>query len=326
MRALVAGGAGFIGATMCRRLVARGDEVVCVDNFVTGSIEHVKELSACEAFQFVEADVSEEVPVEGPFDAVINLASPASPVDFGPLALAILDVGSRGVANLLDTAQRHGATFLQASTSEVYGEPLVHPQPESYWGNVNPVGYRSVYDESKRFAEAVTAAYHRRYGSEIRIARIFNTYGPGMRPDDGRVVSNFVTQALRGLPITVHGDGSQTRSFCYVDDEVSGLLRLLEADYCGPVNIGSDDERAVLELALLILELTGSDSRIILTGRPPDDPTQRRPNLSLAREKLGWEPTTPLRTGLARTIEWFKGKIDSTSELHALAPITSRSV
>jgi dTDP-glucose 4,6-dehydratase len=309
---------------MCRRLLARGDEVVCIDNFVTGSIDHVKELSNWDGFQFVEADVSEEVPTEGPVDAVINLASPASPVDFGPLALAILDVGSRGVTNLLDTAQRQGAAFLQASTSEVYGEPLVHPQPESYWGNVNPVGCRSVYDESKRFAEAVTAAYHRRYGLPIRIARIFNTYGPGMRPDDGRVVSNFVTQALQGLPITVHGDGSQTRSFCYVDDQVSGLLRLLESDYCGPVNIGSDDERAVLELALLVLELTGSDSPIILTGRPPDDPTQRRPDLALARAELGWEPTTPLRVGLPRTIEWFKGQLVSTAEHRASLPIASR--
>jgi dTDP-glucose 4,6-dehydratase len=326
MRALIAGGAGFIGATMCRRLLARGDEVVCVDSLVTGSIDHVKGLSTREAFEFVEADVSEEVPADGPFDAVINLASPASPVDFEPLALAILDVGSRGVANLLDVAQRHGATFLQASTSEIYGEPLVHPQPESYWGNVNPIGARSVYDESKRFAEALTAAYHRRHGLEIRIARIFNTYGPGMRVDDGRVVSNFVTQALQGLPITVHGDGSQTRSFCYVEDQVSGLLNLLDSDYSGPVNIGSDDERAVLELALLVLELTGSDSRIILTGRPPDDPTQRRPNLALARAKLGWEPTTPIREGLARTVEWFKEQIVSTPERRVSPPIARRYV
>ena len=324
MRVLVAGGAGFIGATLCRRLLARGDEVVCVDSLVTGSIDHVKELSNRDAFQFVEADVSEEVPADGAFDAVINLASPASPVDFEPLALAILEVGSRGVGNLLDIAHRHGATFLQASTSEVYGEPLVHPQPEDYWGNVNPIGARSVYDESKRFAEALTAAYHRRHGLEIRIARIFNTYGPGMRVDDGRVVSNFVTQALQGLPITVHGDGSQTRSFCYVDDQVSGLLSLLESDYCGPVNIGSDDERTVLELALLVLELTGSDSQIILTGRPPDDPTQRRPDLTLARAKLGWEPSTPLRTGLARTVEWFEGQIVSSAEHRASGPIPSR--
>jgi nucleoside-diphosphate-sugar epimerase len=324
MRALVAGGAGFIGVTLCRRLLARGDEVVCADSLVTGSIEHVKELSSCDAFRFVEADVSEEVPADGPFDAVINLASPASPVDFEPLALAILDVGSQGVANLLDIAQRNGSTFLQASTSEVYGEPLVHPQPESYWGNVNPIGARSVYDESKRFAEALTAAYHRRHGLEIRIARIFNTYGPGMRVDDGRVVSNFVTQALQGLPITVHGDGSQTRSFCYVDDQVSGLLSLLDSDYSGPVNVGSDDERAVLELALLVLELTGSDSRIILTGRPPDDPTQRRPDLTLARAKLGWEPTTPLRVGLARTVEWFKDQIVSTAGHRVPPPVARR--
>src|ERR1700722_19278555 len=256
MRVLVAGGAGLIGANMCSQLLDRGDEVICVDNLVTGSAEHVKDLSHSEAFSFVEADVAVEVPVAGPFDAVINLACPASPADFGPLALEILDAGSRGVANLLAAAHRYGATFLQASTSEVYGEPLVHPQPETYWGNVNPIGARSVYDEAKRFGEALTAAYHRRHGLEVRIARIFNTYGPGMRPDDGRVVSNFIIQALRGRPLTIHGDGSQTRSFCYVDDQVSGLLAVLESAYCGSVNIGNDDERTVLGVARLVLELS----------------------------------------------------------------------
>jgi nucleoside-diphosphate-sugar epimerase len=256
MRVLVAGGAGLIGANMCARLLDRGEQVICVDNLVTGSAEHIKDLSGNGAFDFVEADVAVDVPVAGPFDAIINLACPASPVDFGPLALEILDVGSRGVRNLLETAHRHGATFLQASTSEVYGDPLVHPQPESYWGNVNPIGVRSVYDEAKRFGEALTTAYHRRHGVEVRLARIFNTYGPGMRPDDGRLVSNFVTQALRDEPLTIHGDGSQTRSLCYVDDEVSGLLALLESDYCGPVNIGNDDERTVLEIAQLVLELS----------------------------------------------------------------------
>jgi nucleoside-diphosphate-sugar epimerase len=305
MRVLVAGGAGFIGANMCARLLDRGDRVVCVDNLVTGSAEQVKALLRRDEFSFVEADIAAGVPVEGPFDAVLNLACPASPVDFDPLSLEILDVGSRGLRNLLDVAVSSDARFLQASTSEVYGEPQVHPQPERYWGNVNPIGPRSVYDEAKRFGEALTTAYHRRHGLQIRIARIFNTYGPGMRPDDGRVVSNFVTQALRGEPLTIHGDGSQTRSFCYVDDEVTGLLALVESDYRGPVNIGNDDERSVLEMARLVLELSGSRSELVFVDRPQDDPTQRRPDLTLARSLLGWQPETSLTVGLARTLEWF---------------------
>jgi dTDP-glucose 4,6-dehydratase len=315
MRVLVAGGAGFIGAGMCARLLDRGDEVACIDNLVTGSAENVKDLARHEAFSFIEADIALEIPVGGPFDAVVNLACPASPVDFGPLALEILTVGSRGVANLLDVAHRDQAVFLQASTSEVYGDPLVHPQSEEYWGNVNPIGVRSVYDEAKRFGEALAAAYRRRYGLEIRIARIFNTYGPGMRLDDGRIMSNFVTQALRGEPLTIHGDGSQTRSLCYVDDEVSGLLALLESDYCGPVNIGSDDERTVLETALLVLEQAGSNSEIIFTSPRPDDPAQRRPDLTLARSQLNWEPKTPLSAGVARTIKWFRGQIKSCDDM-----------
>ncbi len=305
MRVLVAGGAGFIGANMCARLLDRGDRVVCVDNLVTGSAEQVKELLKRDEFSFVEADIALGVPVEGAFDAVLNLACPASPVDFEPLSLEILDVGSRGLRNLLDVAVASDACFLQASTSEVYGEPQVHPQPERYWGNVNPIGPRSVYDEAKRFGEALSTAYHRRHGLQVRIARIFNTYGPGMRPDDGRVVSNFVTQALRGEPLTIHGDGSQTRSFCYVDDEVTGLLALVESDYRGPVNIGNDDERSVLEMARLVLELSGSRSELVFVDRPQDDPTQRRPDLTLARSLLGWQPETPLSVGLARTLEWF---------------------
>jgi dTDP-glucose 4,6-dehydratase len=309
MRVLVAGGAGFIGATMCARLLDRGDEVTCVDNLVTGSADNVTYLLDRKGISFVEADVSVGVPVEGSFGAVVNLACPASPADFGPLALEILDVGSRGVANLLALAERDGARFLQASTSEVYGEPLVHPQPESYWGNVNPVGPRSVYDEAKRFGEALTMAHHRKYGLEARIARIFNTYGPRMRANDGRMVSNFVNQALRGEPITVHGDGSQTRSFCYVDDEVTGLLALLDSSCTGPVNIGNDDERTVLDVAQLVLDLCGSTSGIIFVDRPADDPSQRRPDLTVAKRELGWQPATPLREGLARTIEWFKDRI-----------------
>lgn len=310
MRVLVAGGAGFIGSTMCRKLIERGDHVVCVDNLITGSAENIKPVLDHERATFVQADIADdEVEVEGPFDAVVNLASPASPADFEPLALEILATGSRGVANMLELAMRKGARFLQASTSEVYGEPHVHPQPETYWGNVNPIGPRSMYDEAKRFGEALTTAYHRRYGLDVRIARIFNTYGPGMRADDGRVVSNFVTQALRGQPLTVYGDGLQTRSFCFVDDEVDGLLALLGSSYVGPVNIGNDEELTMLQLAELVLELVGSSSEIVYTELPVDDPSQRRPDLTLARRELGWQPQVSIDEGLARTIEWFRARV-----------------
>lgn len=314
MRVLVAGGAGFIGRAMCLRLLERGDEVVCVDNLVTGSSEHVKEMSERAAFSFVEADISAAFDISGPFDAVVNLACPASPVDFGPLSIEILTTGSSGVSNLLELARRNHARFLQASTSEVYGDPLVHPQPETYWGNVNPIGPRSVYDEAKRFGEALTMAHHRRYGLEIRLARIFNTYGPGMRPDDGRVVSNFVTQALQGRPLTVYGDGSQTRSLCYVEDEVTGLLALLASDYTGPVNIGNDDERTMREIATLVIELTGSRSEIAYAPLPADDPTQRRPDLTLARRELNWAPVTSVREGLVSTIDWFRSRLDPNQQ------------
>ena len=297
-----------MGATLCAQLLDRGDEVVCVDNLITGSADNVKSLVDRDGFAFVESDVCVPLRVDGPLDAVLNLACPASPADFVPLALEILEVGSRGVANLLDLARSRGARFLQASTSEVYGEPLVHPQPETYWGNVNPIGIRSVYDEAKRFGEALTMAYQRQHGVEVRIARIFNTYGPGMRADDGRVVSNFVTQAIRGEPLTVYGDGSQTRSFCFVDDLAGGLLALLDSGCTGPVNVGNDDERSMLEVAQLVLELSGSVSGIVFTPRPPDDPSVRRPDLTLARKELGWQPTTAFPDGLARTIEWFSGR------------------
>lgn len=300
---------------MCDRLVARGDEVVCVDNLVTGTEENVRGLLKHSAFSFVEADISERVPASGTFDAVINLASPASPVDFAPLSLEILGVGSRGVSNLLDLARTHGARYLQASTSEVYGDPLVHPQPETYWGNVNPIGQRSVYDESKRFAEALTYAYQRRYLLDVRVARIFNTYGPGMRANDGRIISTFIRQALSGLPITVHGDGSQTRSFCYVDDLVSGLLALLRSDYSGPVNLGSDDEWPVLDVARLVRQLSDSSSEIVFVDRPPDDPSRRRPDLALARTKLGWWPETRLVIGVERTIDGFRSRTPSLQAL-----------
>jgi dTDP-glucose 4,6-dehydratase len=282
--------------------------VLCVDNLVTGSADNIKPLLDRDGFTFVEADVTAVLPIEDPIGAVINLACPASPADFEPLALEILEVGSRGVANLLELARAHQARFLQASTSEVYGEPLVHPQPETYWGNVNPIGVRSVYDESKRFGEALTMAHHRRHGTEVHIARIFNTYGPGMRADDGRVVSNFVTQALHHEPLTVYGDGSQTRSLCYVDDLAGGLLALLDSSCSGPVNLGGDDERSMLEVAQLVLELSGSSAGIVFTDRPADDPTIRRPDLTMARQELHWEPATPLRDGLARTIEWFASR------------------
>jgi nucleoside-diphosphate-sugar epimerase len=308
MRVVVAGGAGFIGVALCCRLLDRGDDVVCVDNLVTGSPQNVKYLLQRERVTFIEADICSEVPVDGAVDAVVNLACPASPADFGPLALEILDVGSRGLRNLLDLARRHGARVLQASTSEVYGEPLIHPQPESYWGNVNPVGPRSVYDEAKRFGEALVSAYGRSGQLDVRIARIFNTYGPRMRADDGRVVSNFVNQALRGEPLTVYGDGSQTRSFCYVEDEVTGLLALLGSSYPAPVNIGNDDERSMLEVARLVLDLSGSTAGIVFQDRPVDDPSQRCPDLTVARRELGWEPATSLRDGLARTISWFRDR------------------
>lgn len=292
---------------MCARLLDRGDEVICVDNLVTGSVSNVKDFEGHPNFTFVESDIATAFDYGGgTLDAVLNLACPASPADFGPLSLEILRTGSEGVVNLLEICVRTGARFLQASTSEVYGDPAVHPQPESYWGNVNPIGVRSVYDEAKRFGEAVTMAYHRRHGVEARIARIFNTYGPGMRHDDGRVVSNFVTQALRHEPLTVYGDGSQTRSLCFVEDEVSGLLALLESGIGTPVNVGNDDERTVGEIAQLVIELSGSPSQISHLPLPADDPAQRRPDLTIARTQLGWEPSTSLRDGLTQTIEWFR--------------------
>jgi nucleoside-diphosphate-sugar epimerase len=309
MRVLVAGGAGFIGGTLCARLLDRGDQVLCVDNLITGSADNVKPLLDRSGMSFVEKNICSDMDLPGPFDAVVNLACPASPADFGPLALEILAAGSQGVTNLLELARSKGALFLQASTSEVYGEPQVHPQAESYWGNVNPIGPRSVYDEAKRFGEALTMAFHRVHGTEVRIARIFNTYGPGMRPDDGRVISNFAMQALRHEPLTVYGDGSQTRSFCYVEDLVAGMLALLGSSYTGPVNIGSDEERSVLEVAQLVLELAGSRSGIVFRDRPVDDPSQRRPDLTLARRELGWEPATSMPQGLAPTIAWFRTRI-----------------
>ena len=283
---------------------------MAVDNLVTGSLDNLTGISGHPDFTFVHSDVSNFVHVPGPVDAVLHFASPASPIDFDRIPIQILKVGSLGTHNTLGLARDKGARFFLASTSEVYGDPLVHPQPETYWGNVNPIGPRGVYDEAKRFAEAITMAYHRHHGVDVRIVRIFNSFGPRMRPDDGRVVSNFIVQALAGKPLTIHGDGKQTRSFCYVDDEVRGLLALLDSDYVGPVNIGNPTEFTVLELAEKVLALTRSSSELQFDPRPVDDPAQRRPDLTLARSLLGWEPEIPLEEGLARTARWFAGGSD----------------
>lgn len=301
----MAGGAGFLGSHLCDRLVGRGDQVVCVDDLSTGRRANVAHLLGDPAFSLVEADVTREIPAAGPFDAVCHLASPASPTAYLRRPMETLAAGSEGTRLLLELADTHGARFLLASTSEVYGDPTVHPQVEGYRGNVDPVGPRSVYDEAKRFAEALTMASHRTRGSDVAIARIFNTYGPRLAPGDGRVVSNFMVQALATAPLTVYGDGSQTRSLCFVDDEVEGLLALLGAAVAGPVNIGNPDERTVLDLATRVLEVTGSRSEIALQPLPADDPTRRCPDITLARRVLGWEPTVPLDEGLARTADYF---------------------
>ncbi|MBO0728046.1 MAG: SDR family oxidoreductase [Acidimicrobiaceae bacterium] len=306
MRVVVTGGAGFIGSHFCARLLDRGDEVVCLDNFSTGTKGNVSGMEDATNFTFLLADVSEEIPVAGPVDAVVHLASRASPVDYLERPLETLAVGSRGTELALELAASHEARFLLASTSEVYGDPEVHPQPESYWGRVNPVGPRSVYDESKRFAESLSMAYRRARDTDVAIVRIFNTYGPRMRPDDGRVVSNFVSQALAGRPLTVYGDGSQTRSICYVDDLVRGLLAMLDSDVTGPINLGNPVEMSMLELARIIQTLTGSRSRIAYRPLPVDDPRRRQPDISLAQNLLGWQPRVPFEEGLTRTIDWFR--------------------
>ncbi len=308
-RAVVAGGAGFIGSHLCERLVARGDTVVCIDDLSTGAEENLAHMEGDERFALVVADVSEQVPVDGPVDAVFHLASPASPSAYLSRPLETLAAGSEGTRRLLELARRAGARFVLASTSEVYGDPAVHPQPEGYRGNVDPVGPRSVYDEAKRFAEALTMAAHRAGGADVGIARIFNTYGPRLSPGDGRVVSNFCVQALSGEPLTVYGDGTQTRSLCYVDDQVDGLLALMTAHVTGPVNIGNPDERTVEELARKVLSLTGSRSSIEHGPLPADDPRRRCPDIALARRVLGWEPKVALDEGLARTVAWFRERL-----------------
>ena len=311
-RVLVSGGAGFVPSHVVDALLARGCTVVAIDNFVTGSKDNVAHLSDEKRFTLVEADISDGVPAGHPaleqrFDAILHMASPASPTDFALLPVEILRVGSAGTLALLDRAVADGARFLMASTSEAYGDPAVHPQPETYWGNVNPIGVRSVYDEAKRFSEAATMAYHRFHGLDTAIVRIFNTYGPRMRPDDGRAIPTFISQALRGEPITVHGTGAQTRSICYVDDLVRGILLLLDSRETGPINCGTEHELTMLQLAELIVSLTGSSSTVTLVDRTADDPEKRRPDLTLARARLGYEPQIGPEEGLRRTIAYFAG-------------------
>ena len=311
MRILVTGAAGFLGSHLCDRLLAEGHDVIGMDNFVTGSERNLSHLATNPRFSFIRHDVSQYIKLDGALDGVLHFASPASPIDYLKLPIQTLKVGSLGTHNSLGLAKAKGARFLLASTSEVYGDPLVHPQPESYWGNVNPIGPRGVYDEAKRFAEAMTMAYQRYHGIETRIVRIFNTYGPRMRPRDGRVVSNFIVQALLGEPITIYGDGGQTRSFCYVSDLIEGIYRLFRSDRRDPTNIGNPREFTVAELAKLVKEMTGSTAPIVFEPLPTDDPKVRQPDIRIAREVLGWEPKVPLSEGLTRTIEYFRQIVSS---------------
>ena len=310
MRVLITGAAGFLGSHLAERFLVEGHEVVGVDNFVTGSRDNAAHLGTYDGFRLIEHDISQPLYLDADLDGVLHFASPASPVDYLELPIQTLKVGSLGTHNALGLARAKGARFLLASTSEVYGDPQVHPQPESYWGHVNPVGYRGCYDEAKRFAEAMTMAYHRHHGLDTRIVRIFNTYGPRMRPGDGRVVSNFIVQALRGDPLTIYGDGSQTRSFCFVEDEVDGIFRLFHSDRPEPVNIGNPNEFTIRELADVVLEETGSSSEIVSMPLPADDPKVRRPDVTIARELLGWEPKVQLREGVRRTIPYFREELE----------------
>jgi dTDP-glucose 4,6-dehydratase len=307
MRAVVTGGSGFLGSHLCGRLLDEGYDVVCLDNFLTGEPQNLEHLQGRRGFRCVRADVTDFIHVPGPVDVVLHFASPASPIDYLESPIATMKVGSVGTMHTLGLAKEKRARYLLASTSEAYGDPQVHPQPESYWGHVNPVGPRGVYDEAKRFAEAMTMAYRRAHGVDTAIARIFNTFGPRMRPNDGRAIPTFVRQALLGEPITVAGDGSQTRSICFVDDLIEGLVRLLHSAEQGPVNIGNPHELSMLDLATWIRDLAGSSSEIVFTPRPEDDPQVRRPDITLARTKLGWEPEVDMREALGRTIEWFRG-------------------
>jgi len=306
MRVLITGAAGFLGSHLAARFLAEGHQVLGLDNFVTGTRENLEPLDANENFEFIEHDISDPIDIAGDLDGILHFASPASPVDYLELPIQTLKVGSRGTHHCLGIALAKGARFLLASTSEVYGDPQVHPQPETYWGHVNPIGYRGVYDEAKRFAEAITMAYHRYHGVDTRIVRIFNTYGPNMRPGDGRVVSNFIVQALRGEPLSIYGDGSQTRSFCYVSDEVDGIYRLFGSSRHDPTNVGNPNEFTIRELADVVRDETGSSSSVETLPLPADDPKVRRPDITVARDVLGWEPVVELREGIRRTLPWFR--------------------
>ena len=309
MRILVTGGAGFVGSHLCDRLLSDGHDVIAMDNLVTGSTDNIAHLAGNRRFKFIFHDVTEYIYVPGALDAVMNLASPASPVDFARIPIPILKVGSLGTHNTLGLALAKRARYLIASTSEVYGDPLIHPQPETYWGNVNPIGVRGVYDEAKRFSEAITMAYHRVHGVDTRIIRIFNTFGPRMRLSDGRVVPNFIGQALRGEPLTVYGDGSQTRSFCFVSDLVDGMVRLLLSSETDPVNVGNPTELTILAFAQIINRLTGNEAGIAFKPLPVDDPRVRKPDITRARTILGWEPHVAVEDGLKQTIEYFRAKL-----------------
>jgi nucleoside-diphosphate-sugar epimerase len=308
MRVVVTGGAGFLGSHLCDAIMARGDSAVCVDNLATGRPDNVAHLMGQPGFTFVEADVSSALDVAGPVDAVAHLASPASPPDYLRLPLETLAVGSHGTENALRLAHRHGARFVLASTSEIYGDPAVHPQTEDYWGNVNPVGPRSVYDEAKRFGEALTRAYRETHGVNAGIIRIFNTYGPRMSARDGRIVTNFITQALNGDPLTIYGDGSQTRSFCYVDDLIRGIMGMIDCAESGPVNLGNPEEFTVADFARLVLRVTGSDSPVEHLPLPVDDPARRCPAIARASQVLGWQPQIGVEDGVRRTVEWFRSR------------------
>jgi dTDP-glucose 4,6-dehydratase len=313
VRAVITGGAGFLGSHLCEALLNRGDAVVCVDYLSTGRVDNVTRLLDRPGFEFAMADVAAGIDVPGPVDVVAHLASPASPPDYLLLPLETLAVGSQGTLNALRLAQRHDARFVLASTSEVYGDPAIHPQPEEYWGNVNPIGPRSVYDEAKRFAEALTMAYQRTLGTGTGIIRIFNTYGPRMRAGDGRVVSNFIMQALSGCPLTIYGDGGQTRSLCYVDDLIRGIVAMIDSAEPGPVNLGNPEELTVAQIAGQVIRITGSSSGIEYRPLPDNDPARRCPVITRAWERLGWRPVIPAQEGLYRTVEWFRSRPDEVA-------------
>ncbi len=309
-RVLITGGAGFLGSHLCDRFIAEGDDVICMDNFITGSPDNIAHLIGNKKFQFIEHDVTNYIYVEGDLDFILHFASPASPIDYLKLPIQTLKVGSLGTHKTLGLAKAKKARLLLASTSETYGDPLIHPQPESYWGNVNPVGFRGVYDEAKRFAEAITMAYHRYHKIDTRIVRIFNTYGPRMRIDDGRAIPAFISQALANQPVTVFGDGSQTRSICYVDDLIEGIYRLLMSAESDPVNIGNPDELSMLDLAKTIIEITNSKSEIVFKELPEDDPKVRKPDITKAKGILEWQPKVDRKEGLLKTLEDFKKRLD----------------